>query len=491
MNQTFVSVKDKPDMLKQWDFDKNKVDPSDVHSGSGKKYYWVCKHNHSFLDTASHRKEGRSCPVCSGRKLVKGLNDLETVHPELVKQWNNKNNLMPSDYLPGSNVKVWWKCDNDHEWEAEIFSRTKQKSRCPYCSGRYPIVGKNDLESQHPIISLEWHPVKNNNLNPNQVKEKSNKKVWWQCSKGHEWQAKISNRIISRTNCPICSSELRTSFPEQAIFYYLSKKIERIDSRFIIDKKNTEIDIYLQQFKVGIEYNGLYYHKNKQRDQEKLELIESSGITLIRIIEARKQTSSYRSNDIFLKYPVTFKSLDIAISELILKLQKIIKIGNDIVINTEKDRMDIYSGYLTLEKQKSILITHPSVAKRWDYEKNYPMKPSQISSGSHRKFWWICDKEHSYEDTVAHQTDNRKCPICSGRKVLKGFNDLQTINPTLFKEWNFSRNKLRPDQVTAGSSIKVWWICKNGHEWEAVINNRSRGRGCPYCYRQTLKNKVR
>ena len=481
MNQTFVSVKDKPDMLKQWDFDRNKVDPSNVHSGSGKKYYWVCNQKHSFLDTASHRKEGRGCPVCSGRQLVKGFNDLETVHPELVKQWNNKNNSLPSDYLPGSNIKVWWRCDNDHEWEAEIYSRTKQQNGCPYCSGRYPIVGENDLETMHPIIALEWHPNKNHNLKPNQVKEKSNKKVWWQCSKGHEWEARISNRIVSRTNCPICSSELRTSFPEQSIFYYLSKLIERVDSRFIIDKKGTEIDIYLPSLKIGIEYNGHYYHKNKKRDQEKLEFIESSGIRIFRIIEGTKQTSSQRFNDIFLQYPVTFKNLDMAIYELVFKLGEFIEFGNDLVINTEKDRMEIYSNYLSSEKNNSILNTHPMVANRWDYERNYPLKPSQVSSGSQRKHWWICDKGHSYEDTVSHQTNNRKCPICSGKKVLKGFNDLQTINPVLSEEWNFPKNILRPDQVTAGSNRKVWWKCKNGHEWKAIINNRTKGNGCPYC----------
>jgi hypothetical protein len=40
---------------------------------------------------------------------------------------------------------------------------------------------------------------------------------------------------------------------------------------------------------------------------------------------------------------------------------------------------------------------------------------------------------------------------------------------------------LLPKDVTPRSSKKVWWICGKGHEWEAIIYNRVKGRGCPYC----------
>ena len=67
-------------------------------------------------------------------------------------------------------------------------------------------------------------------------------------------------------------------------------------------------------------------------------------------------------------------------------------------------------------------------------------------------------------------------------KLVKGVNDLVTVNPTLAEEWNYEKNgTLSPDQVTAGSHKKVWWKCKFGHEWEATIGSRSYGNGCPYC----------
>jgi len=35
--------------------------------------------------------------------------------------------------------------------------------------------------------------------------------------------------------------------------------------------------------------------------------------------------------------------------------------------------------------------------------------------------------------------------------------------------------------VSAYSNKKVWWLCEKGHEWQAVINSRRNGVGCPFC----------
>ena len=55
-------------------------------------------------------------------------------------------------------------------------------------------------------------------------------------------------------------------------------------------------------------------------------------------------------------------------------------------------------------------------------------------------------------------------------------------NPKLAKQWHPKKNGvLTPEEVSAFSGKKVWWQCKKGHEWEAVIANRSNGRGCAFC----------
>ena len=65
-------------------------------------------------------------------------------------------------------------------------------------------------------------------------------------------------------------------------------------------------------------------------------------------------------------------------------------------------------------------------------------------------------------------------------------------NKKLTEEWNYEKNKpLTPEKFTVASNKKVWWKCANGHEWEAVISNRTvLNRGCPYCCGQKRKKDI-
>jgi hypothetical protein len=60
--------------------------------------------------------------------------------------------------------------------------------------------------------------------------------------------------------------------------------------------------------------------------------------------------------------------------------------------------------------------------------------------------------------------------------------NLYLQKPSLILEWHPSKNEnLRPRDVTPGSGKKVWWLCVEGHEWQAAIYSRSKGSGCPQC----------
>jgi len=100
---------------------------------------------------------------------------------------------------------------------------------------------------------------------------------------------------------------------------------------------------------------------------------------------------------------------------------------------------------------------------------------------SKKKVWWICSKGHEWKASVATRNKGTGCPYCTGQAVCSD-NSLQTINPSLSRQWHSWKNgTLTPGNVTANSGRKVWWVCSNGHEWQAVVANRNRGRGCPYC----------
>jgi len=95
--------------------------------------------------------------------------------------------------------KVWWICENKHEWRAMVRARN-QGSGCPHCPRkRY----NNNLEETNPILAKQWHPTKNRKLTPRDVTPGIGKKVWWICEKGHEWEARIFSRNRGH-GCPYC-----------------------------------------------------------------------------------------------------------------------------------------------------------------------------------------------------------------------------------------------------------------------------------------------
>ena len=77
--------------------------------------------------------------------------------------------------------------------------------------------------------------------------------------------------------------------------------------------------------------------------------------------------------------------------------------------------------------------------KEWDYSKN-TIKPDEVTKGTHKKIWWICSNNHSYEATIPARRRGTGCPYCSGNKILVGFNDLATTNPELLEKWNYEKN---------------------------------------------------
>lgn len=91
----------------------------------------------------SSRAQGSGCPVCAGKKIIPGENDLASQYPTIAKEWHPTMNgsLTPDHVLPGSRKKVWWQCRSGHIWQAVVYSRTgNQRSGCPVCTGY--AVGK-------------------------------------------------------------------------------------------------------------------------------------------------------------------------------------------------------------------------------------------------------------------------------------------------------------------------------------------------------------
>lgn len=197
-----------PALAKDWNYERNVgLTPMDVLPNSGKKVWWKCSEEHEWKARIADRNKGRGCPYCSGKRLIKGHNDLQTINSSVAKEWNyEKNNgIHPDDVMPNSEKKMWWKCSNGHEWLASINNRNKGNG-CPYCSGRRVLKGYNDLQTINPSLAIEWNYEKNGELKPESFTANSNESVWWKCGKGHEWKARIAHRNKG-SGCPECAKD--------------------------------------------------------------------------------------------------------------------------------------------------------------------------------------------------------------------------------------------------------------------------------------------
>ena len=196
------------------------------------------------------------------------------------------------------------------------------------------------------------------------------------CAKGHEWETVITERS-NGTNCPFKKKKKQTSFAEQAIYFYCSKFTKAINR---YTKFGKEIDIYLPEYKIGIEYNGKYWHKNKeQQDREKVKYFADKGI---RIITVKEGYRNFIENDIIEHNSKNKETINFVI-EAILKLIDIKDTKPDIV----KEESKILEQYIESEKENSVASKYPKSIKEWNYEKNGKVLPTMVAHRSHKSVW--------------------------------------------------------------------------------------------------------
>lgn len=396
---------------------------------------------------------------------------------------------------------MWWKCDKGHSWKAIIGDRVRGTG-CPYCakkkvvkavmiggksipereiSGSRILSGYNDLVTLYPELIKEWDYDKNAEIAPETIGRGSELKVWWKCDKGHSWKSIVSNRVKG-TGCPICSKGQRISFGEKAVLYYMRLVFNDVEENYKAKwLGKSELDIYIPELNVALEYDGAMWHADYERDLKKDELCHKNNITLIRIRE--QGAVNYESTSI--KYYMK-DDTDIEIENAIKYVfefftERFCKMS-PIEVNLQETKENIYSMVYQSKIENSLKERYPYLLAEWDYEKNGDLKPDMVFAKSKIRVWWKCKLGHSWQTVVHTRTNGSGCPVCSGKKVLIGYNDLATIRPDIALQWNIEKNNLSPTDVTVNSNKKVWWICENGHEWESKINNRvANNQGCPVC----------
>ena len=499
-----------PEIAAVWDNDRNgSLIPEMVSFGSHKKAWWkcpTCKESWQAaisVITSNYRRgrDGIGCPYCAGKR-VSSKNSLGTLHPDLVKEWDTEKNgkLSPFDVLPGANKKVWWICPQNHSYQSPPHSRTGSDAKgCPVCAGKV-VIPETSLASLYPELSQQWHPTKNGRLTPSAVTPGSNKKIWWQCNAGHEWQSPPHARTGQGSGCPICAG-VSTSRLEMRLYTELKSLFP--DTLWRNRTFGFELDIYIPSLSVGVEADGSYWHMDKSdKELEKNTKAENHGLHLIRIREfPLKKVSSWdiecgQSEDELL---IIHRLLDVI--ESIIKSTSL----NDTIANYKNsDTFSDDAGYRKLAAnlpappyENSLANLYPGLVDEWHFEKNMPLTPEMFMPKSNQKVWWKCNKcGHEYLSLISTHTSGSICPKCAnkirGKKRARPIDgqSLAILEPKIAAIWDKELNgSLTPNDVSRASGKKVWWRCEAKHDFQMVISKRSMGRNCPKCSHQCNPSK--
>ena len=473
-------------------------------------------------------------------------------YPDLVAEWHPTKNgdKHPDDYSYGSGEKVWWQCNIGHEWEATPLNRTKGSSGCPKCFNlaRSETMRKAtkelNFQTEYPDLCSEWHPSKNSQA-PDFYMPHSMDKVWWLCSKGHEWEAVIDSRVSGR-GCPYCAGykasddyNFLKQFPDLAkqwhnklnnkgpheftpksnkvVWWHCpkghsfkstiyriangggcpkctnqsSKNELRILTEFMSIFKDVkhrhkieklEVDIYLPKLKIAVEYDGSYWHKNKhKKDLEKNKRLEALGISLIRVRE--EPLSKLQNHDLIIDKRLLIQKSDID------KLLRVMAHQDNFVSkyfkSNEFANEKLYLKYLSYFPSpfpnETLAHKFPNLIKEWDTVKNQSLTPENFTISAHYKAWWLCGNGHSYQARISHRVNGSKCGYCTGRYATKE-TCMATTHPELVKIFHPTKNgNYTPKNLKAGTGIKLWWKCGKGHEWLSAGNNMISKSRKSYC----------
>lgn len=494
-----VLTNSNPELVKEWNYSKNSITPSEVSCHSEKKVWWQClvNPNHTWEAQVNRRSRGREtgCPYCAGRRVIYE-ESFGFKFPSIAVEWDTELNLgkTPYEFTVSSNKKMHWLCDKGHKYLSTISDRTIKNNGCPYCSGHKTAI-ENSLLVKHPKLAETFHKTKNGDLKAEHLMPHSSKKVWWFCTtfKHHEWQSTVSNRVLGN-DCPFCDS--KTSINELRIYSEIKNIF--LDALHRHKINNTECDIFIPSLNVAIEYDGFYWHKGEKKQNleiKKNTILKNDGIHLIRL---RERGLLINQGDIEILNPNKIIKEEInQLFELILKSRYSPEL--EMLVNAYKLQNYFSNNAFFLElkayrkkpaKSRSLKDLFPEIAKELDPELNRGLLPENLASASHLNVWWKCsaNSSHTWQRSVKGRTlGGTGCPFCAGLRPTSERNFLQS-NPELSKEWNHKKNgSLEPQSFTPRSGKKVWWTCaKNStHEWCATISSRVAGNGCPYC-----RNKI-
>ena len=435
------------------------------YGGTHAKIQVKCKKcGNEWLATPRNLLAGSGCLTCSGKK--------QKTQDEFIYELKKINSdiEVEGSYISIDSAVLVRCLVCGHEWSARPHNLLKG-SGCPSCAN---LKNGDRARKTQEEFEKELH-----NINPyifviGKYKS-SGAPIRIRCSRcDYEWMA-IPNNLLRGSDCPNCLKYLKTSFPEQVLFYYIREKYpEAVNGFKDIFPNKMELDIYIPMLKTGIEYDGAIWHSGKSakaREEKKYDICRKHGIRLIRIKENYENEADA---------DIVIYAQD-SMENTLNQLKAYIELPTDIDIT--RDAALIKSQYLFGNKPgttsyftERLQKINPDIEVLGDYvNSTTKIKVKSRSCG------------HTWETRPGELLHGRGCPQCAReraqakhRKTQEDFiAELHEINPNICVLGKYRTRKTK---------VKVK-CAKCGTEWETAPANLLAGHGCMKCspYKNTLK----
>lgn len=486
------------ELIKDWDYSKNEMTPSEVTPCSNIYIYWKChKCGHEWKAKLSNRVNGRGCPLCSNKVVVPGRNDLATTHPELANEWHPTRNgsLKPTDVTYGMRNKVWWLCPLGHEYQATILHRgVGVGTNCPICnSGRqtsfreqaiyfyikklYPNVisrykpnnfGSFELDIYIPSINIAieydgvaWHK---------ENKFEREKRKYLLCKEAGIKLIRIKEKMPEKLGLDIADEIISSDDfeSEKGLTLVIHQILKRLYFKGFYYLHPLDVNLSRDRFEI-MKYATIIKHSFADEFPDKAkEWHPTKNGTL--------KPTMFKPKSDFKAWWLCPECGNEYETSLNIRAE-----GTGCPKCSRKHQI-ITNRMNQIKKKGSI--SNKLLLEEWDYEKNGDLKPTQFLDTSNEKVWWKCKTcGYEWQSRIQNRNKGTKCPKCSGIRLFEGENDFASVHPDLLKEWDYTKNRnLDPHKLHHGTSLQVWWKCsKCGYEYKAPIARRDKGSGCRKC----------
>lgn len=561
-------------LMKEWDWDENNkrgLDPSKLTRGSGKEASWICSNGHKWKASIYHRaSRGQRCPICSNHRILAGYNDLKSQCPDLMSEWDfETNTLDPATVALKSNKVVSWVCPKGHRYKKAIYKRVSGEG-CSACSharrtsfpeqcfffyvkkyysdaiNSYREIFDNRMELDIYVPSINtgieydgiyWHGktaiareekkysiCKKKQIRLFRIKEGSFEgfsenadRTWYIPKKCDDdllsfyitdflkyltfFSTDLPDVNVARDRIEILEyktlkleESLRYLHPEISEEWHPTKNGKLTPDLFT--PGSSESVCWLCP-KCGNEWQATIANRTtghgcdkcatgKRKVTKKDTLLSKRGsldkewCLLDWDYEANEHGPEYYTN---------------GSGEIVSwKCHKCGHKWSAAICDRTRDYRNgcpLCSGKVIVSGVNDLPTILPDLMEDWDYDSNTGVDPTKVGRGSHVEVSWKCHKcDHIWRAQIYNRANGKGCPCCANRVVVPGKNDLATTDPELAAEWHPTLNEYKPTEVTRGQGKKVYWLCsKCGHVWQDTINHRSSGRGCSKCRRRSKSKK--